>query len=90
MSIKWIKPNGNEIETNDLPATVDYCESLGWKRNIRGESRVDEAEPVAESAAGETSPAWAPGDEFRDQGPQVDEVPANEPEPENGRRRPAA
>lgn len=29
--IKWKKPNGNEIETNDLPATVKHCESLGWK-----------------------------------------------------------
>ena len=30
--IKWIKPNGNEIETNDAPATVAHCEALGWKR----------------------------------------------------------
>jgi hypothetical protein len=28
----WTKPNGNEIETNDEKATVEYCESLGWKR----------------------------------------------------------
>lgn len=28
----WIKPNGTEIETNDLPATIAYAESLGWKR----------------------------------------------------------
>ena len=30
--IKWIKPNGNEIETNDLPKTIAHCESIGWKR----------------------------------------------------------
>ncbi len=30
--MKWVKPNGNEIETNDKPATVKYCESLGWKK----------------------------------------------------------
>lgn len=30
--IKWIKPNGNEITTNDLEATIEYCESLGFKR----------------------------------------------------------
>ena len=30
--IKWVKPNGNEIETNGEKATVAYCESLGWKR----------------------------------------------------------
>jgi len=28
----WIKDNGDEIELNDLPATVEYCESLGWKK----------------------------------------------------------
>ncbi len=30
--IKWKKPSGLEIETNDMEATVVYCESLGWKR----------------------------------------------------------
>ena len=30
--IKWVKPNGNELETNDNKDTVAYCESLGWKR----------------------------------------------------------
>lgn len=30
--IKWVKPNGLEIETNDMTATIEYCESLGWKR----------------------------------------------------------
>lgn len=29
--MKWIKDNGQEIETNDLPATIKYCKSLGWK-----------------------------------------------------------
>lgn len=30
--MKWIKPNGNEIETNDEKATIEYAEKLGWKR----------------------------------------------------------
>lgn len=30
--IKWVKPSGVEIETNDMPETVAYCESLEWKR----------------------------------------------------------
>lgn len=30
--IKWKKKNGNEIETNDLKATVEYMESLGAAR----------------------------------------------------------
>lgn len=27
----WIKPNGNELETNDEKATIAYCKSLGWE-----------------------------------------------------------
>lgn len=28
--MKWTKPNGTEIETNDLPETIAYGRSLGW------------------------------------------------------------
>ena len=31
--MKWIKKNGNKIETNDLKETVEYCKSLGWKED---------------------------------------------------------
>ena len=27
----WIKDNGQEIELNDLPATVEKAKSLGWE-----------------------------------------------------------
>ena len=30
--ITWIKPNGNEITTNDMDATIEYMESIGCKR----------------------------------------------------------
>lgn len=30
--IDWIKPSGLEIQTNDRPETIAYCESLGWKQ----------------------------------------------------------
>jgi hypothetical protein len=30
--MKWIKPNGNEIDVNDDDATTEYAESLGWKK----------------------------------------------------------
>lgn len=30
--IKWKKPSGVEVETNDNPDNVEYCISLGWKR----------------------------------------------------------
>ena len=29
---RWVKPNGREIEINDLKATVEKAEELGWKR----------------------------------------------------------
>jgi len=31
-TIKWIKPSGVEIQTNDREETIKYCESLGWER----------------------------------------------------------
>ena len=31
MKIKWIKPNGLEINTNDLPDTISYAIELGWR-----------------------------------------------------------
>lgn len=30
--MKWKKQSGLEIETNDEPATIAHCESIGWKR----------------------------------------------------------
>lgn len=30
--IKWTKPNGTKIETNDAPATIAEATRLGWKR----------------------------------------------------------
>jgi hypothetical protein len=30
--MKWTKPSGATIETNDEPATIAAAESLGWKR----------------------------------------------------------
>lgn len=29
--IKWLRPSGTEIETNEMESTIDYCLSLGWK-----------------------------------------------------------
>jgi len=31
--MKWIKPNGNEIETNDEPATIAAAKALKWKES---------------------------------------------------------
>ena len=29
--MKWIKPSGVEVETNDLKASVEAAKALGWK-----------------------------------------------------------
>lgn len=28
----WVKPNGKDININDNKETVEYAESLGWKK----------------------------------------------------------
>ena len=30
--MKWMRPSGNTIETNDSKETIAYAESLGWKQ----------------------------------------------------------
>lgn len=51
MNIRWKKPSGLEIETNDLDTTVKYCESLGWQR-INGET--PESEPSTATDPGDS------------------------------------
>ena len=29
--MKWIKPNGAEVETNDRPGSIEAAEAAGWK-----------------------------------------------------------
>ena len=29
--MKWMRPSGNEIATNDRPETIQYCKTLGFK-----------------------------------------------------------
>lgn len=33
----FIKPNGNEVETNDLKASIEAAKALGWK--LKGEKK---------------------------------------------------
>ncbi len=42
--MKWIKQSGAEIETNDLPGTVEYCESLNWERVVAVKVDVERKE----------------------------------------------
>ena len=31
--MKWIRPSGVPIETNDLPETIAYAKEHGWKED---------------------------------------------------------
>lgn len=37
--MKWVKPSGLEIETNDMKETIEYCKSLGWKSAEKKEEK---------------------------------------------------
>lgn len=50
-TINWVKPNGNTLETNDRQVTIDYLESLGWKRE-QPRSEKDELEAYAKQKFG--------------------------------------
>lgn len=41
---KWVKPSGDEVETNDLPATIEAAEKLGWKPVTEKKPRKKKAE----------------------------------------------
>ncbi len=34
--IKWKRPSGVPLETNDMKETIKYCESLGYTQIKRG------------------------------------------------------
>jgi hypothetical protein len=35
--IKWIRPSGTEIETNESEASIEVAKALGWKRADKAE-----------------------------------------------------
>ena len=38
--MKWTRQSGKEIETNDEQATIEHCESIGWKRIVEEDERM--------------------------------------------------
>lgn len=50
--MKWIKPNGNEIETNDEKATIEYCKSLDWKESKGSAAKTAKPAAKADKAKG--------------------------------------
>ena len=53
----WIKDNGQEIELNELPATVEYAESLGWKLAKAENSVSIDVESVVQKKRGRPAKA---------------------------------
>jgi len=54
----WTKPSGLEIETNDEPATIAHCESIGWQRKRgrpAGSAPKRAAKPKADKPSSTTS-----------------------------------
>lgn len=51
--VKWIKPNGFKIETDDSQFTLNYCESIGWKRAKRAYTKKVKALDGSETSPSE-------------------------------------
>jgi hypothetical protein len=47
--IKWKKPNGATIETNDLDSTIEHCLKIGWKKIDAAELAKDAQEKADEA-----------------------------------------
>ena len=47
--MKWVKPNGTEIETRDTEEIREYALSLGWKEVKAGRKKVVKTEKVADA-----------------------------------------
>lgn len=45
--LKWKKPNGNILMTNDTEASIEYCTALGFEQVKPGRKKA-EAEKAAE------------------------------------------
>lgn len=45
--MKWMRPSGNPIETNDRKETIEHCEKLGWE--MMGEKEVIAPDPMTDS-----------------------------------------
>ena len=39
--IKWKKTNGEDFETNDTEATIEYCQSLGFTSSDKRVPKVE-------------------------------------------------
>lgn len=44
--IKWTKPSGQVVETNDLPATIKTALDLGWVRDNGDSGASGESKPA--------------------------------------------
>ena len=51
--IKWVKPNGLEIETNDKPETIEAARALGWELHEPKKRKTRKKSVDTESVSGE-------------------------------------
>ena len=63
--MKWKKPNGTRIETNDMKETLEYCRSLGWEE-VDEETKkamefVDDLKEKAKEKTEPVTPSTKPG-----------------------------
>jgi hypothetical protein len=59
--MKWEKPNGSVIETNDLPDTIEAAKKLGWKQEVKSvSSEPSPEEQEVKSVSSEPSPEEKP------------------------------
>ena len=54
--MKWIRPSGVELETNDRDVTIKYLESLGFKRMSEDGETPKESKKVMEPVKSGSEP----------------------------------
>ena len=54
--MKWMRPSGAELETNDRDVTVKYLESLGFKKIDEDGETPKESKKVMESVKSGSEP----------------------------------
>lgn len=63
MNIKWKKPSGVELESNDSPETIKACEALGWEQ-------IGQEAPQDDPPGPDETPDEAEDEEAPEDGPQ--------------------
>mgnify|MGYP003959003903 FL=1 len=65
--MKWMRPSGQAIKTNEEQATVEHCKSMGWElmKEKKKPATSQDSPPAAKSKESESAASGAttmPGD----------------------------